>query len=269
MKKNSKNSVNNYENLFDGLNRGQNQFRMVITPEKAAEMLTWNNHNRPMYPSTYDNYARLMREDAWHDTGTPLVFDPRGLADGQHRLKAIVLSGKTYMFTIFVTSDEDIHMYLDSGLKRSNLDSLRQSLRNQTLKGKHISVLKAMFSGRFCFTQNHLTAMELKALFEKYGETVIFATDLLGIKTDATIIGVFARACLHLQSSFVLAFAEAWKKVDFAPIAQFQHFMTQLTDRKSATKREIYKRFYFTIQAFVNNSEMVEYPMCWNDEFTL
>ncbi len=264
-----KKTTNNYGELFGGRNLGQDQFKMEVTPEKAAEMLTWNNHNRPLYPATYTNYARQMTDGVWRETGVPIIFDPRGLADGQHRLQAVVLSGQTYTFSIFISQDEDIHMYLDNGLKRSNLDSLRQSLRNQTIKGKHLSVLKATFAGRFCFNQNHLTATELKTLFEKYGETVIYATDLLGSRTDTTVLAVFARACCNLPGETALAFAEAWKKGEYEPIVKFQHFMSQLSDRKTPTKREIYKRCYFMIQVFVNKTETVEYPVCWNDEFIL
>ena len=110
-----KKSGNDYDGLFDGLNRGKDSFKMTITPEIAAKMLEWNNHNRPLYSATYINYARQMSNNKWRETGVPLIFDPRGLADGQHRLKAILLSGKTYTFTINITEDEEIHMYLDNG----------------------------------------------------------------------------------------------------------------------------------------------------------
>ena len=264
-----KKSGNDYDGLFDGLNRGKDSFKMTITPEKAAKMLEWNNNNRPMYSATYINYARQMSDNKWRETGIPLIFDPRGLADGQHRLKAIVLSGKTYTFTINVTEDEDIHMYLDNGLRRSGIDSLRQALRNQSLKNRHLSVLKTMLAGRFCGTQNYRSSIELKELFEKYGTSVVLATELLGNKTDLTVLGCFARACLNLPESTILAFAEAWKKGENRPIAIFRNFMSQLTDRRIPTKREIYKRFYFTLRAFMDNSETVENPSYWNDSFVL
>lgn len=259
----------NFDSLFDGKNHGQDHFYMTVTPELARRMLTFNNHNRPLYSHTVNNYARQMMDNRWYESGVPLLFGKRGLIDGQHRLSAIVRSGKSFRFLICVNQDDKIHMIIDNGLKRSGLDNLRQGLQNQSLKGKHLSVLKAAVAGRFCYPQNHLNSIELQDIFNKIGETVIFAVDKLGKKTDTTMLAVFVRACCNLPDAISLGFAEAWKKKEFAPIVAFQRFLDTCEDRSMATKREIYKRFYFTIQAFVNQQETVSYPIYWNDLFAL
>lgn len=70
-----------------------------IGPNRAAELLAENTHNRPVSPRRVENYVREMERGEWSviaDPGIVRCVLPDGrvqLANGQHRLKAIVASG--------------------------------------------------------------------------------------------------------------------------------------------------------------------------------
>ena len=75
-----------------------------ITPKKAAEYLTHNDHNprKNTNRNQIEAYARDMAAGKWFANGEPIVFDANGdLKDGQHRLMAIVKANvPVYMFVI-------------------------------------------------------------------------------------------------------------------------------------------------------------------------
>lgn len=69
----------------------------TITPAKAAEWLNhFNPNNRKLSPRYANRLAKIMTADRWVANGVPFIFDENGnLVDGQHRLRGVVVSGKT------------------------------------------------------------------------------------------------------------------------------------------------------------------------------
>ena len=69
---------------------------MDVTPEMALRWLENNFRNRKLSDDVVAAYARDMRNGVWVPTHQGVAFNDRDeLIDGQHRLRAIVLSGKT------------------------------------------------------------------------------------------------------------------------------------------------------------------------------
>lgn len=74
-----------------------------IGPTKAKAYLKKNGtkKNRKLRPALVNQYATEMRAGQWGTTGQGIIFDSNGhLLDGQHRLAAIVMSGKTIDITV-------------------------------------------------------------------------------------------------------------------------------------------------------------------------
>lgn len=237
--------------------RDVNCYKVTITPEISSEWLAFNPLNRPLNQRKVNNIARLMKEDKWHDVCQPIILNEHIVLDGQHRLQAIILSGVPQTMSVVFNQDLNSFMHLDSGTPRSKLDMVRLGLQDQTIKSKHLSVLKAMIAGNSCNSQKHLTAIELKNLFAQYRNNVEFALALLGKDTDCTVLGVIARACRRLPQETLYSFASAWKQGTYKPLVEFRQYMSQLTDRQLATRRDIYKRCEFVLEAFINNRETV------------
>lgn len=99
-----------------------------ITPEMASEILEMKTEfrNRKIRERTVNNYAKDMETNSWPITGDTIKFDRDGnLIDGQHRLSAIVKSGKTQKMLVVYGLDKSILTAIDIGLKRSLENALQ------------------------------------------------------------------------------------------------------------------------------------------------
>jgi len=68
----------------------------TITPEMAAQYLGNNHKHREIRDSKVEKFAASLNDSDWQLNGKTIVFDADGkLLNGQHRLTAVVLSGKS------------------------------------------------------------------------------------------------------------------------------------------------------------------------------
>jgi hypothetical protein len=99
----------------------------LVTPELAREMLeNTNRRNRRIRKNQVQALARDMDENNWLFTGAPLTFDWDGtLLDGQHRLAAVVESGKAQNFVVMRGLDPNAQSAMDIGSRRLAYDALK------------------------------------------------------------------------------------------------------------------------------------------------
>ena len=102
----------------------------LVTPEIAKQWLVKNVSNRKVSPPLVERYARDMGAGNWELNGETVKFDSsRRLIDGQHRLSAIIKSGKScklYVATGLPTSYK-VAATIDNGRSRSAADVLRMN----------------------------------------------------------------------------------------------------------------------------------------------
>lgn len=68
----------------------------IITPANAEAYLKNNAHHRKVKQKKVDNYIKDLNEGTWRLNGKTITFDKNGrLLGGQHRLNAVVQSGKS------------------------------------------------------------------------------------------------------------------------------------------------------------------------------
>lgn len=98
---------------------------MDITPAQAAEFLKLNSSNRPLRLSWVKKLTAIIERGEWMLThqGIAITSDNR-LLDGQHRLKAIVASGKTVPMNVSFDCDPASFTVIDGGVKRTISDQL-------------------------------------------------------------------------------------------------------------------------------------------------
>lgn len=109
---------------------------MSVTPELAASWLKMNTKNRPLSILTIKRYVSEMNAGTWrHPTGESLIFDTDGVVQqGQHRLHAVVVSGKTIEFWVMFNADPNDFEVIDTGKKRSIGDVMSmQGVKNQNV----------------------------------------------------------------------------------------------------------------------------------------
>lgn len=97
-----------------------------VTPKMAARYLSNNPNNRTARKHYAARLAADMSANAWIENGDVLRFNCDGaLMDGQHRLMAIVLSGKTIRMALVSGLKESAMKTIDSGPGRTGADYLK------------------------------------------------------------------------------------------------------------------------------------------------
>lgn len=84
-----------------------------VSPKMAQGYLVKNNDNRPLRDRNVNWFSEQMSDNDWDLVGDCVTFDTNGdLRNGQHRLHAIVQSGKTIDLVVLrgVTPNSFIHM---------------------------------------------------------------------------------------------------------------------------------------------------------------
>jgi len=97
-----------------------------ITPEKAENYLKFNKKNRDPKDKHVTFLANQMSEGLFMENGESIVFDENHvLNDGQHRLLAIIKSGKSYHIPVVEGAQSKSMATYDTGSNRSASDVLQ------------------------------------------------------------------------------------------------------------------------------------------------
>lgn len=109
-----------YRQAFAAARRTVRSKLRLVTPEQAERWLaTANRKNRPLSPVFAGRYAADMKGGRWAVNGQGVVFDTDGhLIDGQHRLKAVVLSGTAVPLLVVSGVPAGVFDTLDQGRRR-------------------------------------------------------------------------------------------------------------------------------------------------------
>ena len=97
-----------------------------ITPDFALDVLTSKNKkNRLLKPANLKRLITAIENDEWIVTNQGIAFDKDGnLLDGQHRLQAIIKTGKTLPIMVARNMSPEIFNCVDRGTARSAADGL-------------------------------------------------------------------------------------------------------------------------------------------------
>lgn len=97
-----------------------------VTPIVAAKLLERNGNNRKISRPLVDKYASDMASGNWTPTHQGIaIYDDGTIADGQHRLAAIVKSGVTIRMFCTTGLKPLSGVYIDANRPRSQVDSIK------------------------------------------------------------------------------------------------------------------------------------------------
>lgn len=169
----------------------------TITPKTAEAWLNANKSNRALRDGVVEKYAADMKRGAWTDCPEPISFYVDGdLADGQHRLYAIIESDTTQTFPVVRGLPRSAGLNINTGLTRSLMDNARISQSTEELSRSIVGAARAIEFG----TPNvprALSNAETMALVEKHRDAARFASSNVRRKSllcGATILGAVGRA---------------------------------------------------------------------------
>ncbi len=94
---------------------------VVVSPEQAKVWLEKNtDSNREISGRTVEAYAEDMAAGRWRLTHQGIAFNPTGeLVDGQHRMHAVIKSGKTVPMMVTTGLSVEYNSPIDQGYNRS------------------------------------------------------------------------------------------------------------------------------------------------------
>lgn len=94
-----------------------------VTVKKAQEWLTRNDKNRPVRQAVVKHYARVIDRNEWQVNGDTIKFNCDGtLVDGQHRLYAVIMSGKSIKTYVAREVPANAFDTIDQGTPRTLAD---------------------------------------------------------------------------------------------------------------------------------------------------
>lgn len=97
----------------------------LITPEEAKKLLGTMKRNRTLQPNAVDRFALDMVKGNWAANGETVKIDWTGnLLDGQHRLHAVIESGKAQWVLVVRGLDPKSITTMDTGTTRTLAQAL-------------------------------------------------------------------------------------------------------------------------------------------------
>jgi hypothetical protein len=125
-----------------------------VTPVMASLIFkSHNGHNRDLALSKATYYAEAMSRGEWkrHHQGIAFYADGN-LADGQHRLAAVIFCGKPQIFLITTSFDDDAFDTIDIGKSRTAPDAL--ALRGIADPGIKAAIARTTMQYEHLFQKN-------------------------------------------------------------------------------------------------------------------
>jgi hypothetical protein len=113
-----------------------------ITPAMAQAMLGKNVNNRNLSERAVTLLVEAMKAGDWQITHQGIAFYEDGsLADGQHRLAAIIRFGHPVGMMVTRGLPKGVAMTIDSGRRRSLIDGVKISGAAPWMEAKHIGLV--------------------------------------------------------------------------------------------------------------------------------
>ena len=146
----------------------------LITPEKAQVFLNANPGTRKLIDGLVEKYAADMAAENWTDCPAPIVIYFDGtIADGQHRLWAILESGKAQHFYVVRHFDRKAGLNLDNGRGRTLVDNARISGEDPSLSNALVAL--ALFYDVGNVNRQTLSNRERLTVIAKHREPCVWA----------------------------------------------------------------------------------------------
>lgn len=224
-----------------------------VTPAKAERWLNSNCNNRSLRDGVVEAYAEDMRTGNWTRCVQPIAFYEDGdLADGQHRLYAIVESGTEQDFVIMRGLSRRDGLNIDTGLARTVVDNARISGVDPHLSNNLVATARAIDSGETGGGGKRLTNAQKLMLVDEHRDAAQWA------------IATLPRAKNIFNVPVLAAIGRAWyHESDLDRLTKFcQVLATGFGEEAEDHTAAIAMRNYL-----LNNAGMASTSAMWRDTF--
>jgi hypothetical protein len=152
-----------------------------ITPSLAEHFLSKNILNRNISHALVNKYATDMESGNWEITHQGIAFyEDDTVADGQHRLLAIIKSRTTVSMMVTYGLKKESSLGIDIHRPRSIVDGIKIGGFSDWIDFKHIALINTIAN------RKRLTSVETISWLKKLEQSVKFATTHLSSKRYLT-----------------------------------------------------------------------------------
>jgi hypothetical protein len=251
-----------------------------ITPVMAEAMLEKNKKNRKIRNYVLWRYTDDMVAGNWKRSHQSIALDGRGnILDGQHRLIAVVRSGKTVRMSVSRNVPPQSQVVMDDGVRRTDRDAF--SLlggEHANVNGLQIAITKFMLAP----TDNRVshTRQKTYAALNNYAESIEFADGVLQPRCKGVSIApvgaAIARAHYNAHSEGDVDRIKAFATIlmeGYCNTAK-DHAAVRLRDwlllhSSKANRIEKYEKTLFALRAFMNKEDIFHLRACKKDIYPL
>ncbi len=244
---------------------------MKITPKVAGAILgNRNMQNRSIERRRVQRYISDIVTGQWKVTGDTIKFNRQGsLIDGQHRLQAVMESGKDANFTVAFGVDDDAVIAIDEGKPRTNLDVAR-IIGMEGVSKYAMSI--AAYTLEHAGVKHKRTRSDIIEFFQRHEEAINFVADRFSSQAviKAPIGVVLFRAFYHfrydqkrldrlarfmellqLKSSDLIN--QNIPDTDNAPLTLREFVLRSAGKNTGSFRRELYEKTESALWSFMNN----------------
>ena len=165
-----------------------------VTPDMARNMLASNPVNRRISERAVSDLSKAILNNDWQITHQGIAFyDDGSLADGQHRLTAVVKANVPVYMMITKGLSKETAMSIDSGRRRSLIDGVKISGAAPWMEAKHINLVPIITHPK------RLTDMQKLDFLVGMRPYVEFATDVF-ISNRRYLTGSIIHAALTMAA---------------------------------------------------------------------
>jgi hypothetical protein len=229
-----------------------------LTPALAEHYLSKNLLNRNVSDRLVNKYAQEMEQKEWMLNHQGIAFyDDNTVADGQHRLLAIIKSGATVPMLVTFGLKKPAAMTIDNGRKRSMVDGIKIGGYSEWIMPRHISMINVIADPK------RLTPHETVAWLEGMEDSAKFAVDIFACNKKALVSSTLhaAMALAHFynpdREADLMHFASVYMdgiatdKKEISAIKLRDEFLTN-TNANHSFKRDKFFKAQRALQAFLN-----------------
>lgn len=237
----------------------------TITPKAAARYLEHNDNNRHLRKQTVDLYANEMTAGRWKSTGEPIQFFTDGtVANGQHRLHAIIKSGVTVEMVVVRGLSKEAMSGIDVGAKRTVGDylNLHHGIVNSTLVA---AAARQIISMLFAYQNYGVSADIILKVLNNFGpqiEKTVAAVSGFQPARKAWVVAAIAFA-MKSHPTEVQAFLHTLATGENAsrgnPAFTFRNWLinNSSTHLKANYRRGAYESIFNALHNAVHNNKLV------------
>ena len=242
--------------------RKQSQYSefIMLNSDMCATLLQnlWRDGNRKLKVWMKEAYRRDIEAGCWIPSDEGIGIDFNGVVyNGQHRLTALLESGKEYPFYVTFNCLEEAKFTVDSGAKRSEAEKL-QMIIDARLGNRTTGFCKALMRGlnpkKFRWTETEIVdfAFEWQEIITWMGEHLPTAR--------AEVQAAIAKAYLWYGPEHIEPFCERLRGVKFTEDGDPAKALFMVLQKCKVNRIHLplmaYKKTLSCIEAIVNNKTL-------------